>query len=243
MAGETPDYARWNAQSTVYPVTDLGEMAARLGSIVTYDRRGDVLFLDDFEAGLARWQAETSGAGATVDLSLATARSGLFSARLVGGKDTSRYARIYHEAPYSVMSSLGFEMALASASNGGEGEWELDVYTGAAWRDAVVRWDWNAGTLKYQDSSGVFQQFATNVGRLADLGLFVPGKLVIRAELNEYHRFLLFDQEYDLSGIAIRAAASSSQPYLRARAGVYSRAAQNDTIHVDDVILTQNEPL
>jgi len=30
MPGETPDYGRLNAQSTVYPVLDLGERAARV---------------------------------------------------------------------------------------------------------------------------------------------------------------------------------------------------------------------
>ena len=68
MAGETPDYGRLSAQATVFPVTDLGELAARLGSIVSHDRRGDVIWLDGFEDGLDKWQPTTSGSGAAVDL-------------------------------------------------------------------------------------------------------------------------------------------------------------------------------
>ena len=41
MPGETPDYGRLSSQATIFPTTDLGELAARLGSPITHDRAGD----------------------------------------------------------------------------------------------------------------------------------------------------------------------------------------------------------
>jgi len=35
----------------------LAELATRLGSIVTYDRKGEVIFCDDFEDGIDAWRA------------------------------------------------------------------------------------------------------------------------------------------------------------------------------------------
>ena len=50
-----PDYGTQGPVSTVHSIQDLGELAVRLGSIVTFDRRGNVLWLDGFDSGIGAW--------------------------------------------------------------------------------------------------------------------------------------------------------------------------------------------
>ena len=55
MAHGHPDYGGAAPLATVYTLQDLAELAARLGSIDVFDRRGNVLLLDDFESGIKKW--------------------------------------------------------------------------------------------------------------------------------------------------------------------------------------------
>jgi len=65
VAHGTPDWGVTAGARTVYQMTDLGELAVRLGSIVTHDRRGDVIFLEDFEEGMGRWRFPRTPLGET----------------------------------------------------------------------------------------------------------------------------------------------------------------------------------
>jgi len=49
-----PDYGQAGPTSLIATVPDLGELAARLGSNNTWDRRGFILWYDDFEASVLR---------------------------------------------------------------------------------------------------------------------------------------------------------------------------------------------
>ena len=85
MAHGTPDWGVTAGAVTTYQVTDLGELAVRLGSPISHDRRGDVIWWDDFECTLNKWQTVANGAGSSVALSDARARNGRYSALLISG--------------------------------------------------------------------------------------------------------------------------------------------------------------
>ncbi|GAH47647.1 unnamed protein product, partial [marine sediment metagenome] len=54
----------------------MGEIAARLGSIVTYDKRGDVVDFDNFEFPVLRWDINVVGSESYARLDSAQCRSG-----------------------------------------------------------------------------------------------------------------------------------------------------------------------
>ena len=89
MARGGPDYGASSARYTIFPVTDLGELAVRLGSPVAYDRQGNVIYTESFENGLAGWDTDTSGAGASVDVSFGRGVHGAWAGRLVAGSDAA----------------------------------------------------------------------------------------------------------------------------------------------------------
>ena len=72
------------------PVSN-AELAARLGSPDTFDRRGDVLWMDDFESGL-KWRTSLLGTGSLIDLTATMAASGGKCCRLVTGSANNDYA-------------------------------------------------------------------------------------------------------------------------------------------------------
>ncbi len=240
--GETPDYARFNAQATVFPVTDLGELAARLGSPITFDRRGDVVWWDDFEWTLNKWVVEAVGTGAAGAVSSAKARNGRMSCLLTGGSDGAHSAAIRHQEPFPVVGSFGLECSFGLGGDISAFRIQMTLYDGSQSHDAYVQWSDIANTLSYLDAAGGVTIFASGVDLLLGDPVFHTAKLVYNLTTARYVRFLLDSSEYDLSGIAGLDAAAATLPYLQIRLTLLSRNGSNDTCYVDDVILTQNEP-
>lgn len=64
MAHGAPDWFNVNPMELFYSLSDLGELAARLGSPSRIDRRGKVVWYDTFSGGLSAWDVYAYGGGA-----------------------------------------------------------------------------------------------------------------------------------------------------------------------------------
>lgn len=242
MPRDLPDYGALSAQATVYEVTDLGELAVRLGSIDTFDRRGDVIFLDSFEDGLNKWGSSAIGTGGSVALSNARVRNGCYSCLLTCGSDLARFASIYHYRPIPAVSILGMEFSFNLASNISRLMLIGWFYTGTQRVGFRITWRDTEGTLKYIDENGDEIEFASAVVLAQDPTLFHIMKLVIDPETPRYVRFILDSEEYDLSAGSLLVSADATLAKLFVNVYLEGRAGQNDAVYVDDVIITQNEP-
>lgn len=242
MAHGTPDWGVTAGAVTTYQLTDLAELAARLGSIVTFDRRGDVIFLEDFESGLHKWSTLISGTGATVDLSSNRARTGRYSAHLVAGSSSSRFAEMMHYLPFPVLSSFGLECGFQLGGADDNLNLRLRLFDGANLREYQVRYVSVPQSLQYLDSTGSFVTFAIPDQLMGQSTLFFVAKLVIDATAGEYLRFILDQRSYPLAGIAAQTIASADYPHLEARLRNTGFAGFNNEMFIDTVILTQNEP-
>jgi hypothetical protein len=242
MAHGTPDWGLTAGTITTFQLTDLAELAARLGSIVTFDRRGEAVLLESFEDGLSRWDKLLGGTLAAVDLSTARTAHGAFSLRLTAGSNDTHLASISRSLGPAALALYGLELVFSLASHVQALEWLINVYDGvhASWY--VVRWREDTDTLEYDDSTGNPVTFATNVRLLSGPTTFHSGKLVVDGANREYVRFLLNASAYDLSGIAARAIASSVAPRLEVGACHIGAVPWNAQLWLDSVIVTQNEP-
>ncbi|GAG01299.1 unnamed protein product, partial [marine sediment metagenome] len=63
---DMPDDYKWLPGSTRFPLSDIGELAVRLGSLCSYDRRGEVIFIDDFGHGVNGYVLSHVGTGGKI---------------------------------------------------------------------------------------------------------------------------------------------------------------------------------
>jgi len=225
-----------------WSVTDLGEVAARLGSIVTFDRRGDVYWLDDFEDGKAKWAAETSGAGAGVAVSTTYARNGAKSVELTAGTDMSHYAGIGRLFPYPALSRWGFEGSWSFDSDLETFDIIISVYDGTNLTSAILRYDCVNQKVQYLDSAGAMQDLATSVDLHDYYNMFNTFKLVLDLETGKYERAIANESEYDMAGIALQQAAIAVSPVVKLSMRNTAVGGTGGVVYVDDVIVTRNEP-
>ena len=243
MPRDLPDWGAQSSQATVHEVTDLGELAVRLGSIDRFDRRGDVIWMDDFQDGLFKWSQGTAGTGAAVDLSFARARNGMLSCRLLAGSDGTRQALISRELHFPVLSGMGLEVSFEISSETDEVQFNFPLYDGVNFHDFRFIWSDALSELQYRDADANHVAFATGVDLSIAGGLFHIAKLVIDAENKEYARVIVDDTAYPLAGKTPYTIASAELPRIRARIENHGRAGSNDVVYLGDAIITQNEPL
>src|SRR3990167_1185649 len=153
MTRSYPDWGRSAPVATVAPLADLGELAARLGSINTYDRRGNVAWLDDFEATLNKWGTGGDGTGNAVAISTSRARHGAQSVKLTTGSTGAKESEIFHPEAYPVLGKYGIEYSFVLGSSALYQDVILVHYNGANSYIYQIRYDKGANQLQIVDSS------------------------------------------------------------------------------------------
>lgn len=237
-----PDFHRTGGTKTSYPVNDFGELAARLGSVDTFDRRGDVLFIEDFEGEYNKFQDSTTGTGATISRTTTSSRGGNFALQMITGNAIGNTAEINHYMPAFDDQRMGFEASISTFANLSE----FNLYM--RWRDgttedtAALRHDLASSKFQIRVLGGSWVDILTGIDLDATSGLFHNVKIVADYKTKQYVRAIIDGTEYELSDYALYTAASASDPRLKLTIDVTNGAVGNRGIVVDDLIVTMNEP-
>lgn len=239
---DNPDYSKYLTGSIRFSLQDMGELAARLGSMSVMDRRGEIIFMDDCSKGLSKWTALGGGTGFSVTTVTDRSYFSGFSYKLVGGSTTSFLARLEKYFDLMDASKVGFEVLfsdqeeidyfslLADFSDG------VNIYTGS------IKISFSTNKLQYLNSSGTYTDLDTYYQVTGDAGNFVHLKFVMDTSTKKYNRVMQGVHHYDMSGISIRTGAPSTRKYYRISIDLVSNSGANGIGYVGGFILTANEP-
>jgi len=238
-----PDWSTGGQISTVHTIEDLGELAARLGSIVTFDRRGNVIAYDDFESGLSKWY-RWGDTGYEITWNSEFARSGGFCCKVQTGAVTNYTAGLTRAMGYPALSPIGIEFSFARHQN----LKYIELIVRVRSLDKMVAW-----SLRYDHANSKFQYlFGGRYNDVPDLVFaaipkfygsvcFHTVKLVIDPVNQKYKRLIIDNQMADLSNYSIDLGAGGT-PYLETQICMITSADEAGIIYFDNVIWTQNEP-
>ena len=242
MAHGQPDFGQFTGKTTTYALSDMAELAARLGSIDTFDRRGDVVWLDNFEDNIDKWEILLGGVGAAAVLSTEAARNGARSAKLTTGNLANNYALIRKHLPSPVPSKVGFEVSFTVDDDLNGLYFALQLLDGVNRHVAMINYHPDTDRLYYYDNAGVEQLIAAGLNLQAAIYHFHTLKLVADMVNYRYVRLILNEVTYDLSNFTMQAIPDATLPTLWAYVAAFTGVAANLSIYVDDAIITQNEP-
>ncbi len=241
MPHDLPDFGMYAPKSTVAPLVDMAELAVRLGSICTFDRRGDVIFIDDFEIESNAWQGGGDAGDSYARQSSNYCRSGQCSYRLYGGTGVGMYCQLQRKIPIPVLSKLGSEVSFMFSANSEYIYFGIILYNGTNRLQGIVRYYPSEAKLKLYDSTATWQEIATNLNLQSGSYLFHTIKIVVDANSEEFVRLILDSTEYDISAYSLHKSADATHPYIQFYYGHVQNANYLD-LYVDDAIVTQNEP-
>lgn len=241
MGKDYPDWGGHYNDPMLFPLDDLAELAARLGSPVTYDRRGNVLWLYAFEHGLGL--VETANSASSV-AALSTTRSevGPFSCRLTTHTAADAWAYALRRVPRPVLSRVGFQVSVNFNNDNGLFQVDLAEYDGSAFNRARLRIDMDNRELQVNDAAAGWVAIATGLPDYTDAPYFIHMKLVVNLSDHTYVRAVVDNTEYDLSAYTMSASAGTTSPHLFCRAYLANAVASAAQVWVDSLIVTGSEP-
>lgn len=238
----------------IYTLADVGESAARLGSIMTYDRRGNVIILDDFEEPQLRWNkafVPPFWLGAEAILDNTNAKSGSQAIKLHTPAVAGAIMYIEKHAMVTVSKRLGVEISFSDYTVTGISPFPihcrlkivLTYFDGTNAFSSTLFITPVLGELHIEDDEGVAEILIAKLKQLPDTpNLFFTIKLVIDAETGKYTRLLFSQNEYDLSQYGLYVYADARAPFIQTRLVLENVGATANDIWLDDYIFTQNEP-
>jgi len=235
------DWGNIGAEATVAGLSDMGELAARLGSPVTFNREGNVLLLDTFEYGLGRWESSAI-APSTVEISAAWSRYGAYSVKFDIAADAAKYGLVDTYLPYPVKSKYGLEFSLRLNSYIDIIYINLNFADGAQYQNYEIRAYPNGELLKLDDQDAGRVTFADPwIIRTAGRNWHTC-KLVVDIVNQYYQRLIWNDVEYDLTAYRPEVDTSTDASRIFLRLQFYGSNSGAGVAYLDDVIFTQNEP-
>ena len=242
MAHGSPDWGASRPVTTIYQLSDLGELAARLGSIVTFDRRGDVAWMDDFEDNIDKWVISAVGVGASAALSVDKARSGAKSAKLTTGDTVGAMTTLYRMFGLPVIKTrLGFEYSFVCHDDVAFYT-HLGIYRLGTLYITSLLYDHSIPALQIQKTNGAYEDLTAGLDLSAGDAWHTIKLVSDFSSDGEYVRVLLDNNAPSVLGRAARQTATALADHVRVLFSGRTLTAANNSMYVDDVIVTQNEP-
>jgi len=242
MVHGAPDYGIYHPKTTIISIEDLGELAVRLGSIVNFDRKGDVVWFDDFESGINQWHATTTGDRGTVLWKPTRPRNGGFSLEMVTGATNGDGVTLSKYFTLPVPSRMGFEYHFTNHLK------MQHIIFGQTLSEDTAR---KIGNIKYDVILGLWYYYKEDVGFVAltpamaldtSTKAFHSVKIVLDFTTNYFVSLTVNKTFYDLSSYPLRSQTLAFTPSLLLNVTVKNNSANAATVYLADVIVTQNEP-
>lgn len=193
---------------------ELHELAARTGSLISFDRRGRFVWGDNFAGTQLRWTYTTVGAASMANLTTTVPYEGDQCCHVVTDANINDYCCIHRMMHLPLDKAIGFQSAFRM-----DPVWDnasiyfiVRLYNGTNMLDASFRLRRLAGawTAAYMNSAGAYTVVASAwEPRLADTWHRI--KAVIDGSNSRWVRAMLDDQVIDLSSLALYPTPDTTQ--------------------------------
>jgi hypothetical protein len=239
---DTPDFYEYLPGSDRYSLSDMGELAVRLGSLSTYDRRGEVLWSEDWSHGYSMYSSLLDGTGATIHLDATYVDITDYSLYLRAGSTGLHTAMLYRYFGGWLGNKLGIETALYIQSAANYIYVALSRYKDSVKRSGVLRLKPYTGELAIEIGAGVWQVIETLGNFAMSYSLFHYMKLCCNFDTDKYMRLMFNQKSYNLSAYSLYDQAAVSDNFYMLTVTVEGRSGYNDAVNISHFILTANEP-
>lgn len=248
MAKGFPDWGKDIGETTV-KVDDLGELAARLGSIDTIDRSGTVIFIDDGGLGLYPYTIVDGTAAELARVLDGKLLSGS-AIRFLIGLDAGTLITITRRLALSIFSLTGIEFKMRTTKDASNFRSDLRCYLEVQSGDTHYQYgiainQYTDRLLVYRKSGAVqvaTEVFGGSTGKqtVIDGDDYVYVKLVVNPLTGKYVYVKVNGDVYDLSMYDALDTTTSTVNYLELKYMI-NNTVNDSYLFLGDIILTTNE--
>lgn len=236
-----PLWPRFLPLVPVQTVSDIGELAARMGSLVTYSRSGTVVFVDGFEDGLSPYVYSDEAGVAVTSLETSISYRGTNSAKMQVASDGADYCLLLKYIPLYRVGKMGLEVHFKHVTN------KEVIWIGFSMLEDNIQYE-SYILIDIDDKSLWVNDDVLGTTKFADLDLTMgepdwwhAAKLVVDMDNHQYVKFFIDDNEYDLSDYSPFEWPDARQDHLQTAVFIHRTGANAVTLYVDDYIITIDE--
>lgn len=241
MAKDHPDWGGTYVDLMNYPLDDMGELAARLGSPVTYDRRGSLLWGYDFKHGPGDFVTSLLY-GSTLALDAEVWERSPFSIQLTTGTASYSVLSLHRLLAIPRLEMVGVQGSIRIGSNVGTVSFGMIHYDGEAYYLGQAQLDIaNLYLGIVVDDVGVVA-IDSDMPDLASASYFAHLKVVCDLSNHTYARVSLDGVEYDCTDYKMSEVANTDAPHLRTRLRLSNDGNGAANAWLDNLIVTAAEP-
>lgn len=224
-------------------VPDSGELACRLFSPLTHDRRGQVVHIDNFTYNLAPYALELIGTGAMISLVDGTARTPPYSAQFQAGADLAMEAALSFNSAPPANFRIGVQCFLAFETPPRFWKITIILQYDFMYTEAVLRWDSAAGKLQIVDETRTFRNIDEYFSLYGGMHMWHHFKLGFDFYNNRYLYALVDGKQYDLTSYRGYQMGLGVSNHLSAEIRHTASGSSDRVSWIDDLIITQAETL
>lgn len=238
-----PDFGVSTTASRHSMVTDMSELAVRLGALSWFDRMGNVLMQEGFQNGLTNWGFSSTPAASTPVVSAEYYSTVPYSVKLLTTIAGAGYSGIHRSFPFPYVSNFGVELHFKALIPFQFLHWTMTFSDGANRHRVMVRVNYQDLKLELLDASDVYQEIGTLRVVLGASSPFHVIKCTVDLLNSTYIRLLLDGEDYDVSAITIKKRVLSSNPYLYMEIIMTPVFETEPEVWIDNIIFTTDEPV
>ena len=242
MVHTLPDYSTKYKMVRIFGQIDTGELAVRLKSIVTNDRRGNVMWMDDFEDISQKWDYNEYPITGLCAHTSKYSYSGTQCMQINSGAHSAAVSGIDKRFPQPPQAKFGIECFVRHLGADCNFGLAITARDGNYAYDGDVRYYPDEDELKIRTGLTDYTSLGTGILPISDEELWYSFKIVIDWATKKYVRAIVGYTQYDLSKYSLFTYGIVERPYLKLRLRLFSENDDNHTCYVDNVIITQNEP-
>jgi len=237
-----PDYGIDEEFGKLLMPTDIAELAARLGSIHTWDRRGDIVAYDDFEEPVLKWTDGFSSPLCYAALDTTNALSGSQSMLLHTRGNLNDYSAVLKA--YNVLKSrrIGIEWAFGNLAGNRYLQLVIQRYDGVRHKEGGLRYNPSTEKISLMNTGGTYDEIIDTGPIAIHYFMFVKAKLVVDFNTGKYVRLCFTNSEHDLSSYGLHDTGSPLGEMMYFNARLHNLVATEGNVWLDDFIVTQREP-
>ncbi len=217
------------------------ELVARLGGMNTFDRRGNVVFMEDFEGSSLKWMS-AGPAGTVKYLSNKYSLYGDQSLYVQTAATTDNFITLIRSLPLPTPVKLGLQFSFLSYKNRLSYGLSLDVYDGSRYYYAELLFDDSDNTLKIRLNFDDWVTLETGLDTFRSFNNFTTFKSVIDIDAKKWVRILFNNTQYDVSDYDLWSDTSDEIKHVELRMTVKTKEDAANYTWIDGVIFTQDEP-
>jgi len=241
MVHTLPDYTSKWKMNKISANVDNAELAARLGSPVTFDRRGNVVWYDDFEGTTLNWRAFGTGGATLVAIVADRSWTGSQSAKLTTGATTDDNQSMFKQFHLPSDYKLGFEAWFDFAAVDIEVTLVATIYTGTYRHIGGLELHTSDNSISYIDAALARQPLGTMNWSGIVNHHWMPVKLVVDYASHYYVRAIVGNEEFDMSAIPMNTPLNGTRKSVLFQIEVETQSDNARCLRVDNCIFTQNE--